>query len=341
MIETLITAEQAAEFGGRIETVNGSRVLSCGWTPPADRDAGMVAADAAARLGFSEFRIQGRSAVGSVRRAGQYTWARRANGGRAVLYVWQQTGSCVGAGGANAVYNLMGVECARLGEPEKFTQIFWPYTYGRSRARAGMRGRGEGSSGTTWAEAARLDGFVMAGFPGTPKPENSEYQERYSGAVEMEWSDGNRAAVDLRDAAKVHVIKTQAVARSADDVRDALVNLHAVTTAGDWGGLGVCPVVDGVRLNRHADTWNHQQSIIDWWDHPSLGEIFLWLNQWPLKYHGTPLESEACDGIPVPFCTYWTKKADVEYQVRQGETIIHSAFDGFPGAPEYLPWAFV
>ena len=104
--------------------------------------------------------------------------------------ILQNTGSCVGAGGGNCIFTLAAIEVARNGDAEEALVPFWLLTYGRSRYDAGMRGRGEGSLGSTFAQASREDGIIPATLAGLPKFTNAEDALSWGADAEMTWSDG-------------------------------------------------------------------------------------------------------------------------------------------------------
>lgn len=232
--------------------------------------------------------------------------------------------NCVGAGGGNTVFSLAAIEVVRLKDPEEALVPFWPLPYGRSRHHAGMRGRGEGSLGSTFAQAMREDGIVPANLEGLPKFEDSDGLTLTKN-IELEWSDGAAISSNWLEKARKHLVKTTAPCRSADDLREALRNYYPCSFAGDWGGLMQCPVTGNppVLLNRRSGSWGHQQSAHGWWNHPELGEIFYIMNQWGQDTHGRCPTGAPPGG-------YWIKKADADYQCRKGEVFAFSQFTGFP-----------
>lgn len=249
-----------------------------------------------------------------------------ANGGKVFSGMHQLTGSCVGAGGGNTLYSLAAMEVARLNDPELAIMPFWPLTYGKSRELAGMYGQGEGSFGSAFAEAARKFGVLPSNLDGLPSYTDNDGIV-YGSSVEMKWSDGRAISQKWLDVSTKHLVKSTAPLRSSDEVRDAILNNYPVSCAGMWGGNMQCQVVGSsikVLLNRRATTWSHQQSIHGWMNHPEFGELFYWLNQWGLDTHGHCPTGAPAGG-------YWTKKADVDWQIRNdGELFAFSQFDGFP-----------
>ena len=92
-----------------------------------------------------------------------------------------------------------------------------------------------------------------------------------------------------------------------------------------------CAFVKGVLLNRHADSWSHQMSILGWHAHPSLGDIFYIMNSWGADAHGT-------DPFGGPPGGFWVKAADVDYITAQDDSFAYSQFDGFP---DNRPYSFL
>lgn len=253
--------------------------------------------------------------------------------GREYIGTKQFTGCCVGAGGGNAVFTLAAIEVVKLGDPEEPLVPFWLYPYGRSRFHAGMRGKGEGSLGSAFAKAMIQDGIVPANLQGLPPFKWNDGLE-WGSEAEMNWSDGaNPPDRSVPEKAKVHVVKSAARIRSAQEMAQAVSNGYPCTWAGDWGGLMQCQVTGNppVLLNRRRGVWMHQQACLGYWRHPSLGNIYWIQNQWGLRAHGT-------DPAGGPGGGYWIQEGDADYQCRQGEVYAFSGFSGFPGQPGLVDW---
>ena len=240
---------------------------------------------------------------------------------------------CVGAGGGNCLMTLIMIEVIRLGDPEKALIPFWLLPYGRSRYYLGDRGPGEGSTGGTFAKAMKEDGVIPANLPELPKFTNTDGLV-WGQAAEMRWSDGdNPDTMRLLPEARKHVVRTVAQCRSTDEVRQAIQNGYPCTIASNWGGqMRIQPSGNPpCLLNRKAGTWNHQMSVLGWWQHPSLGELFWIQNQWGLRAHGE-------DPAGGPLGGFWVKQADLAFIVRQNETFAFSQHQGFPGQPNLIDW---
>lgn len=249
--------------------------------------------------------------------------------GHFLKYIWQQTGSCVGAGGGNMLKTLMCVEIVLGMEPEEYREPWWLFTYGRSRYHAGIRGTGEGSTGSGWAKAIVDDGSFEIDPEGAPDlpdyKENNGWLVQPS-RIEMEWSDGARIKDEWLRLGQKNKVKTAARCRSADDVAEALINGYPVTQASMFGFNPMVPRPQGdppVRLAEWNGRWAHQTWIDEYWDHPSLGEIFRWGNNWGPTAHGSPTGDEPPGGV-------YIRKKTVDEICRSGEVYAFSGYDGFP-----------
>jgi hypothetical protein len=237
----------------------------------------------------------------------------------------QLTGSCVGAGGGNCEFTLSCVEVVRLGDPEQIVLPWWLYTYGKSRQRCGMRGRGEGSSGSAYAEAARLDGYVRSTFQGLPQFKRDGDGLKLTEDMEYTWSNGSAIAQEYVGEGKQHLVKSTSPMRTTDDVRESIVNLFPCTDAysgyvghGRPHGSGDDAVVVGEVDSRGG----HQTSIQGWQEHPELGELFLYVNQWPTSVY--PKNPGAAR------CSVWINKRTMQQILSEGEVYSFSQFDGYP-----------
>lgn len=239
--------------------------------------------------------------------------------------VHQLTGSCVGAGGGNCLFTLSAIEVIRLGDRERIVVPFWLLPYGMSRKRAGMRGRGEGSIGSTFAESARLDGWLDArepGLPGFTVADGLVWSER----AEMDWSDGAAIPAEFLARARTQLVRSTAPCESADDVRDAIQNYYPCTAACD-GYVGRARVqgtgADAVLVGDVDSRGGHQTSIQGWMEHPTFGELFLYQNQWPEQVY----PRDPAGGGP---CSCWISRRRMDWICKTGEVFAFSQFEGFP-----------
>ncbi len=239
--------------------------------------------------------------------------------------IFQQTGSCVGAGGGNSIFTTLCLEVLYGGQAEAIVIPFWLLPYGRSRMHAGMNGPGEGSLGSAFQQAMLEDGTFSAKDPGLPAFQDTNGLT-WGARTEREWSDGRAIAREWLEKAKPHRYDAFVQCRNADNVRDAVVNGCAPTCASMWGmrdpgearvqGDGDAAVLIGTRTGQ----WSHQMSVQGWWDHPSLGELFLIENQWSQCYPADPATGGRKSGV-------WVKKADMDW-ICNDEVFAPSGFNG-------------
>lgn len=245
----------------------------------------------------------------------------------------QLTGSCVGAGGGNVLASTNYVEAIKNGEPDKITLPFYPFTYGRSRYYMGDSGRGEGSTGTTYAKAAGVDGWLdNLSHAELPKPKNSDALV-WGREVEMEWSAGGRTpCTTWIPLGQKNTVKTVSKLTSASQVREALLNYYAVTEASMYGFNPA--VKNGVLMGTRGPRWSHQMSFHGFWDHPQNGPIYLLMNQWGQGAHGTDPSGKCPPG------GVWIPEADVEWICRSdGEVFSFSGTgQGYPAPTFVIPW---
>ena len=314
----------------RMIDVGGEKVEYYGYVPPEIRTAAEQAT-ARAVLASLPRRELPRNYRADKRRVALWEPLQKITGKKDCPYVNQSTGSCVGAGGANALYTLMAVEQVLGNKLAEFLPVWWLYTYGESRQIAGMGGRGDGSTGTAWAKAISTKGIFAADQPGLPKFEMRNGWYYLSPSIERQWSDGQMEPAKWDPLAALHLVKSVAVCNSAEDVATAIQNGYPCTVAGMFGTSG--PRVAGgdhpVLLADWNGSWAHQMFIDEWWDHPSLGEIFRNPNNWGPDAHGNPPDGSPRGGF---HCT----KSVIDRRCKQGEVFALSMFDSFP--PRELNW---
>lgn len=315
------------QFGGKLRVFGGGSTLSYwdfGWVPFERRTPDQNTASAYAIAAMPKFEIIGKTYYGEEKKVNLAAlWSHPrvvASLGRPFEGIRQVTGSCVGAGGGNACTSLAFADALIRNEPEKIVLPFWLLPYGRSRYYLGDRGPGEGSTGSTFAQAVREDGLPDSAASTLPQPEFSD-MACWGNKVEMQWSDGSRVPAEHASVARQHLIQTTAVCKNADAVREAICNYYPVTIASMYAFEA--SVKDGVLFGVHRGSWSHQMSIQAWWDHPSLGEIYWIQNQWGKAYHGKCPSGQVMGGA-------WVSKADIEWICRGGEVFAFSGFQGFP-----------
>lgn len=318
---------------------NGGEVWSFGWIPPENRTEQQHAACHDAVASMPRLAIDGKSPQDDATKVCLFDlWKHPdvvAANGSEFTGVHQITGSCVGAGGGNCWMTLACVEAVRVGDPEIPKMPFWLLPYGRSRYYLGDRSPGEGSTGSTFARAAREDGVVPADSPGLPTWTRDDGWV-WGRNAEMSWSDGDASqTMNLLPTSRTHLVKTTAQCRNGDDVREAIKNGYPCTCASMYahdGGRVQGSGKDACLLARRSGSWSHQMSLQAWWLHPQFGELFWLMNQWGLRAHGICPTGAPPGGV-------WITKADVDWICRD-EVFAFSQFQGFPAPAKPLPWTW-
>jgi hypothetical protein len=295
--------------------------LKFGWVPPAQRTEDMNEASDAALKAMPKFEIKGRQSFG--KKVCLFDWSKEANGGSHLTCFKQLSGSCVGNGLGMTLWNLAGVQRVKLGDMISMVMPFWLIPYGKSRELANKNNKGDGSSGATAAQAAQKYGTPPSDMPGMPKTSIIDGGLCFGKAVEIEYSTSAGIDPAFIKAATNHLCRTVAQVRTADDIRDAIVNGHGVTIASTWGGAMKGTITSGVLMNARQTMWPHQMCVTGWWEHPVLGEIFWIQNSWGANMFGV------CPS-GAPLGGFWVLKTDMEYIARQGDSFAFSAFVGFP-----------
>lgn len=291
-----------------------------GWIPPEERTTLEHEAHERAMASMPAFALPGyREDTG---RFALWRIAQEMNSGRHIPFAHQVTGSCVGAGGSNMLRILARVEISQ-GDAEEWQELWWPYTYGQSRLRAGMRGRGEGSLGSAWAEAIVQDGiFAVTEAQGLPSFRDVAGWLQLARSEELEWSDGAATKSRYGELGRKHPVGTAAPIRNAQEAKAALQNGYPLTCASNFGTRG--PRLRGepaVQLAEWDATWPHQMSINEAWDHPSLGLIFHIQNNWGPQAHPEPTQGEPPGGFYVTAATL--------DRICRDEVFAFSRFQGF------------
>jgi hypothetical protein len=292
-----------------------------GWIPPSQRTKEMNEGCDKALASMPKFSIKGRQRYG--KKVALFDWSKEANGGKHLNCFKQIKGSCVGNGLGMALWQLAGVQRVKLGDMISMLLPLWLIPYGKSRELAGMHNKGDGSQGSTAAAAARDFGTPPSDMPEAPKWTLVEGGICFGGPTEIKYS--TLAGIDkkLIDGAKPHLCRTVAQVKSADSVRDAIVNGHSVTIASTWGGMMKGVVEEGVLMNKRVTTWPHQMCVLAWWEHDKLGEIFWIQNSWGANMFGV------CPS-GAPLGGFWVRKADMDFIARQGDSFAFSSFVGYP-----------
>lgn len=248
----------------------------------------------------------------------------------------QLTGSCVGAGGGQALFTLIAVQRCLAANPTKAFIPFWPFDYGRCRYNEGDRGQGEGAMGSSFADTVVKEGVIDATSQGLPSFQNSDGLVLTS-SQEMQWSDGGSSTVtQWQAAAKIHPVGSAAPMNSVQDIKTAILNGYPCTFACDdyignasLTGSGADAAVVG-----HWDgNGGHQQSVHDYWNNPTLGPLYWVQNNWP----GSTYPQDPQPGSPV--CGCWVTEANVQKAMGySSEVYALSHLNWFPAQPSVMDW---
>lgn len=249
--------------------------------------------------------------------------------------VRQVTGSCVGAGGGNVLFSLVGVEILKMGDSEELIVPFWLYPYGKSRELLGDKSEGEGSLGSTFAQACKQFGVFGNHESGLPTPQNSDGLV-WGRESEMKWSNGFAAPRQWVDLAKRFLVQTVTPLKSSQEAAAALKNGYPVTFASNNYMTPGAERVQGSGENAACvgalTTYGpHQTSLQAVWDHPSLGTLFWNENQWARNtYKACPKvgRSSGC----------WMTARDLDNAIRSlsAEVFAFSQYQGYPA--QTLNW---
>lgn len=247
---------------------------------------------------------------------------------------WHQlTGSCVGVGGGNGTQTLNFIDSLIRNEPEKIVLHAWVYNYGRSRQLAGMRGRGEGSLGSTYVKSLEIDGssdwIKELGLPDV----TVSGQLQIGKQQELDWSDGTKASQPLRDEAKPRKV-TSTPLSDGESVRDAILNGYPVLRAfGSFVNPNTDRVRNGVCRGSYNGRGGHQESWLNYWHHPQEGELIYEMNQWGQKAY-----SKCPSGAPEGGVWVSLDEVDRKCKERYAEIFALSQYDGYPAQPKVYNW---
>ena len=121
-------------------------------------------------------------------------------------------------------------------------------------------------------------------------------------------------------------IGKQVQATSVEEVRQAVAQGYGVTMASNYGSTSMS-VVDGFLMAKWNSSWAHQMNLNGYAKHPSLGPVWLLLNQWGKSAHpACPYLSQYdVDGA------FWLPEADLKKNMSLSDTevIVHSNTGGF------------
>ncbi len=246
--------------------------------------------------------------------------------------------NCVGVSTGDAVFTVGAVQRNIATNPTKAFIPWWPFDYGTCRHNEGDRGQGEGAVDSVMAQTLIQNGVMDAATPGLPQfTQNDGF--RLSSQVEMQYSDGAASInTQFQSLAKQHVLGSAAPLSSVADIRSAIINGYPVLDGCDnYIGHGALQGSgsDAVAIGQYDGNGGHSTCYLGVWDHPSLGTLYLYSNQWAGSTYPD-------DGSGKGRCCVWVKEVTVEKLFSTGgsggETIALSHLSWFPAQPNVLNW---
>lgn len=248
--------------------------------------------------------------------------------------IHQQTGSCVWAGGTNALVATIAAQCA-AGRGRAFLPFTLP-NYAASRHAAGSDSPGEGSLGSTFAASLARDGVSGKWVGGT------DSMPSYSSADGISVTRGDELAFSsirtpavrsLLPRGRDHLLGSATPAGDVGSIRSLVGNGYGVSFACDrFVGRGV--ITKDRVLGRWDSAGGHQQSILAYEEHADLGPIYWAQNNWPAStYPRCPSGAPAC-GV-------WVREDDVTAALSYNAEVYGlSHLSWFEPTPQLLQWVF-
>ncbi len=224
--------------------------------------------------------------------------------------IHQLTGSCVWAGGTNALFSTIANQRLVQTGP---TKAFLPFTlqnYAMSRHYMGDDGQGEGSLGSTFAKSLTVDGVRDWPNDGSlPKYSDEDGISVGSESVEKTWSSyRNPALQTVLTASRQHLLGQALPVSSVQDIQSLLARGIGVAFA-CTNYIGKAAIRGEGDKARVMGKWDgrggHQQSIHAYEMHPDFGPIYWAQNNWPRSVYPQ-------DPAGGPVCGCWVLEADVE-----------------------------
>ncbi len=246
----------------------------------------------------------------------------------------QLTGSCVGVSEGDCIATIAAVQRLVAANPTKAFVPWWAFAYGRTRYNEGDRGQGEGAVDSVMAATLIKEGTLPYPQDGLPQFDKSDGLSLPS-SVEMAYSDGASSLNTkwLTEAAK-YPVGSAAVLNSSQDIRAAILNGYPVLDGcdnyignGSLQGSGS----DAVCIGAYDGRGGHSTCYVGYWDHPTLGPLYLYWNQWSGSTYPE-------DGSGKVRCSVWVKEKIVDKLFQTGggggETVALSHLTYFPAQPD-------
>lgn len=309
-----------------------------GWIEPKDRTKEQHDAHAAALASFPKFALSHAATAGPVKVLLTDFWKDPtvvADVGFEFAGFRQLTGSCVGVSAGNAVFTLSAIQRCLADNPTKAFVPWWPFPYGRTRFNEGDRGQGEGAVDSIMAQTLIKEGvFGIDEITDEPTFDKSDGLALTSGQ-ELTYSDGayvgNTKYLPL---GKQHPVGTAAPLNSVADIKTAIVNGYPVLDGCEYY-IGTGHLSGDVALGQYDGRGGHSTCYLGYWDHPTLGPLYLYSNQWDGNTYPQ-------DGSGKGRCTVWVKESTVAKLFTlggdNGETVALSHLNYFPAQPKVLDW---
>lgn len=245
----------------------------------------------------------------------------------------QLTGSCVGVSSGNAVFTLAAGQKLMADNPTKAFVPWWPFSYGRTRYNEGDRGRGEGAVDSVMAATLRDEGcFGIAEIPDEPAYDAGDGLA-ITDNQELTYSDGSYAGnTKYLSLGKQHPIGAAATINDVAGIKAAILNGYPVLDGCD-DYIGHGSVSGDAALGNYDGRGGHSTCYLGYWEHDSLGPLYLYSNQWAGNTYPQ-------DGSGRGRCTVWVKEANVNHLFQNGgsggETVALSRLSYFPAEPKVL-----
>ena len=244
--------------------------------------------------------------------------------------------NCVGVSTGNAVATLSFVQRKLSTNPQKAILPWWPFDYGRCRTAEGDRGQGEGAVDSVMGQTLIKEGVVpydqAQGLPTFDRSDGFALTSH----IEMQWSDGQYSGnTALTTVAKAFPLGSAATLSSTEDIKTAILTGHPVLDGcNDYVGHG--SLQGDVAIGDYDGRGGHSTCFLGYWDHPNLGPLFLYSNQWDGNTY-------PADGSGRGRCTVWMKEASVARLFsmggNDGETMALSSLKTFPTIAPIIDWS--
>lgn len=251
--------------------------------------------------------------------------------------IHQITGSCVWAGGTNAVFSSIAAQRLASDSPIK---AFLPFTlgnYAMSRHAFGDDRQGEGSMGSTFAKSLTVDGlrdWPAGGVEHLPAYTHADGIS-VTRQAELTWSSyRNPLLAPVLEASRPHTFGSAAECRSSQDVKAMIGNGYGVTFACNnyIGHASVKGSGENAILVGYWDSYGpHQQSVHAVWEHPDFGTLYYALNNWPRNTYPV-------DPAGGPICGCWVTEDRLNFAMKNLDSEVYglSHLSWFPPQPAVL-----